>query len=110
MTTASSSCLPDGAQPPIRGCHPCLCDQYSEKGFLHPAGLVAHVEGRNGTGSPRTAVGELISGLASPPTRHGGAGGGRGGGHCVLLLVLAFLKLTKTMPDIPREERMGEVT
>lgn len=29
--------LPDGAQPPP------LCDQYSEKGFLHPAGTGFHM-------------------------------------------------------------------
>lgn len=91
-----------GPRQPISGCYPSLCDQYSQKGFLHPAGVVSHVEGRKGAGAG------LISGLASSPdpvcsSRQGGMGGS------VLLFLLAFLKLAMTMPYIPREKRMGEI-
>lgn len=70
--------LPDGAQPTS------FCDQYSEKGFLHPAGWVSRVEGGEVQGPLSFSVGELISGLASPPPsvdkqagkgREGGGGG-----------------------------------
>lgn len=53
------------------------------------------------------AVGELISAWPLPAPNveeQAVVGGGR-----VLLLVLAFLKLEKTMPCVLREERMGEL-
>lgn len=66
--------LPPGWGPdsPSVACHPSLCDQYSEKGFLHPASSVSCVWGGEGAGAPTSLpVGELISGPASssPPMR-----------------------------------------
>lgn len=60
--------LPPGWGPdsPSVACHPSLCDQYSEKGFLHPAGSVSCVCVGEGAGAPTSLpVGELISRPAS---------------------------------------------
>lgn len=110
MATAASSYLPDGAQtaPSVAATLLFVINIMRKVSCTLPFWFhMWRGEKAQGFSPPMR---ELIARPASPPTQCGGAGSGRVGASRVLLLVLAFLKLAKTIPYIPREKRMGEIT